>query len=746
MTTDRSDPAALVVGLADAVSADPTRVGRKAANLARLASASFPVPPGIVVTPAAEDDWDSTLVALTAGLRALGEHRFAVRSSAVAEDLEDASFAGQYETELGVMAAEVPAAVRRVFASAASAQVEAYRRARAGAIPAGTSAIAVLVQVMVDAEAAGVAFTANPVSADRDEVVISAVRGLGERLVSGQAVADEWVVRARQAARRSGSEDAITAAQARAIAELARRVEREFGRPQDIEWAIEGGRLYLLQARPMTALGESVRWIPPSKGWWLRNLRLGEWLPEPVTPLFVDWLVPLMENGQVIAATEDMEVAPVPASAVINGWYYTTPQGRGSLVGLLGRLLRHPRALKRLYTLLIQPLRDPPKAVALLGAFAARWRDQRQPRYAAAVAAAEAKLDDAAPRELVASVDSIGTHAGVVLWSVESVAGSAWKIEGALARFVRRHLTEAFEGSYQELLIGLPGTEPEPAAHAVHSVDWFWPTSGEGASMGRDPDMRTRHRRLREQGDAAARRCREALAGDPRLLRRFDELLEIAQVYAVLREQQTRALTLGWPTLRRAVLRLGAIAVQADAIERPHDVFFLTRAEVTAVLDRTASHDLRGEVEDRRTRWERQRRLVAPLELGAPPAFARGLISGVVDSARREGRHRPGALIGHPASPGRATGPVRIISGPDQFDSFDRGAVLVARSTAPAWTPLFSRAAAVVTDGGSLAAHASLVAREFGIPAVVATGDATRRLHDGQVVVVDGNAGIVEDA
>ncbi len=103
-----------------------------------------------------------------------------------------------------------------------------------------------------------------------------------------------------------------------------------------------------------------------------------------------------------------------------------------------------------------------------------------------------------------------------------------------------------------------------------------------------------------------------------------------------------------------------------------------------------------------------------------------------------------GGLKGMPASPGRATGPVRVVRGPEDFAHFQRGEVLVAQVTAPAWTPLFGLAVAVVTDGGSLAAHASLVAREYGIPAVVGVGDATTRLREGQRVTVDGSAGVIE--
>ena len=117
---------------------------------------------------------------------------------------------------------------------------------------------------------------------------------------------------------------------------------------------------------------------------------------------------------------------------------------------------------------------------------------------------------------------------------------------------------------------------------------------------------------------------------------------------------------------------------------------------------------------------------------------------GAAEAARTRPVSPDAVVVGEPASPGRASGVVRIVRGPEDFRGFRDGEVLVAGLTAPAWTPLFGRAAAVVTDGGTLAAHASLVAREYGIPAVVGTGDATLRLRDGQAVTVDGGAGTVE--
>jgi rifampicin phosphotransferase len=172
-------------------------------------------------------------------------------------------------------------------------------------------------------------------------------------------------------------------------------------------------------------------------------------------------------------------------------------------------------------------------------------------------------------------------------------------------------------------------------------------------------------------------------------------------------------------------------------IDEPDEVFYLTRAE----LDTPAP--LQELVSRRRAAWERQRRLLAPLTIGRPPRLLAHELLAAVDAVRTTSPAPQDAIIGQPASPGRARGPVHIVHGPGDFDRFQPGEVLVTRAAAPAWTPLFARAVAVVTDGGTLAAQASLVAREYGIPAVVATGNATARLLDGQLVTVDGGAGTV---
>jgi len=196
--------------------------------------------------------------------------------------------------------------------------------------------------------------------------------------------------------------------------------------------------------------------------------------------------------------------------------------------------------------------------------------------------------------------------------------------------------------------------------------------------------------------------------------------------------------------MRRAVLRIGDALAERGMIAEPDDVFFLTRAEALAALD-GAPLSPTVDVAGRRSLRTEQARLVPPPLVGrVNPMIQRvwGSFPGLIGA-----RPSDQALVsGVPASPGRATGLVRVIRGPDEFDQLQAGEILVAPLTAPAWTPLFTRAAAVVTDVGSAAAHASIIAREYGIPAVVGCGDATARLQTGMRVTVDGSTGNVEPA
>jgi len=274
---------------------DASQAGRKAATLARLLRDGFPVPDGVVLLADALDraldaagltaDAPADAVAaievpaqieaaLREAVRRWGEGTpLAVRSSGINEDLASASYAGLYSTVLGVTGEDrLLAAVRQCWASAFGQLVRRYGQKATADRPR----LAVLIQPMIPATAAGVAFTTDPVTGDRGTIVVEAVRGTGDRLVSGAATPDEWAISGESALRRAGSEDAIDAGVARAVAALAHHVEQYQGEPQDIEWALSGEEVVLLQARPITGVAERlVQPVPvpaePPPGYWTRE-------------------------------------------------------------------------------------------------------------------------------------------------------------------------------------------------------------------------------------------------------------------------------------------------------------------------------------------------------------------------------------------------------------------------------------------------------------------------------------------
>src|SRR5919112_625240 len=342
---------------------DIALVGGKGANLGELSRAGLPVPPGYVVTTAAYDTFvevsgiKGEVVALASvpraedpagfeevaeGIRALfsegkvpqemadeiraayqelgedGEIAVAVRSSATAEDLAGASFAGQQETYLNVRGAEaLLEAVENCWASLWTARAMAYRT-RQGIAPE-TVSLAVVVQRMVESEAAGVMFTANPSNGRRNELTISAAWGLGESVVSGTVTPDSIVVEkgsGRVLSRETADKGVMTVytedrtaerpvpeAQRRelvlddemaaALARYGATIEQHYGIPQDIEWALTGGDFFIVQSRPITALPEPMgdpptAWsVPIPKGFYVRA-SIVEQMPDPLSPLFAD--------------------------------------------------------------------------------------------------------------------------------------------------------------------------------------------------------------------------------------------------------------------------------------------------------------------------------------------------------------------------------------------------------------------------------------------------------------------------
>ncbi|MFN2484978.1 MAG: PEP/pyruvate-binding domain-containing protein [Candidatus Limnocylindria bacterium] len=727
---------AAVRRLSDVRMTDIAEVGGKAASLGELLAAGTRVPDGLVLTAGAADlTADERRSLLRNGVADLGAGPFAVRSSGIAEDGAELSYAGMYESVLNVSADELPEATDRSLASAAAARIAAYA-------PSGNGSrgrIAVIVQRMVSPIAAGVALTADPITGDRRSSVITAVRGTGDRLVSGAAMGDEWTVVDRDATPRRQPERAISRRQAREVAREARRIAGARGTPQDIEWAIDSdGTLWILQARPMTALPPDVSWEAPAPGAYTRQLRFGEWISEPVTPLFESWLLTAMEDRMHAVLKEQIgQSAPRPRHVVVNGWYFYSLNWLGpaamlrNLPNMLWHLARSPRRVAGII---------PPTVRHSFPIMEREWRDDLQPRYRATVERAERGVETLAVSELPGLIDELADLAGEYFASIAALAGAAYKMEINLAQFYRRHLSRSLGGSHLPLVAGF-GVPTEPGRHAVASLDW-WHAPVPLDEAANNPAWR--HARLIETRHAAEQAATNALASSPRRFSAFRRIVADAQHLVPIREEQVAELTIPWPVMRRAVLRIGEALAAHGVIVDPDDVFFLTRDEALAALTRSgvASAEV---VSVRRARRDEQARLVPPSLVGRLNPMLKKLLDafpGMLGAVPSD----TALVSGAPASPGRATGPVRVIRGPHEFDALQVGEILVAPMTAPAWTPLFIRAAAVVTDVGSAAAHASIIAREYGIPAVVGCGDATARLRNGVRVTVDGATGNVEPA
>ncbi|WP_148678816.1 PEP/pyruvate-binding domain-containing protein [Aeropyrum pernix] len=322
----------LVVDLRDATRKIIHMVGGKAASLGELLEHGLPVPPGFVVTTRAYDLFveknglksvienfsganqaailrrlilegevpREVVEAIREAYYSRGDGRVAVRSSATVEDLPEAAFAGQHDTFLNVEGIDrVVEAVKKCWASLWSDRAVAYRESLG--VSHSKAKMAVIVQRMVDADVSGVMFTANPVTGVREEVVVNAFRGLGESIVSGVVTPDHYVlVKTRFGwkiveKRISGDKPVLDDRTLVRLASIGARIQRLFGTPQDIEWALEKGRIYILQSRPITSLPEP----PPKVGRLKRSLllMLAEFLPERPYPLEIAWIDAVFSNA-----------------------------------------------------------------------------------------------------------------------------------------------------------------------------------------------------------------------------------------------------------------------------------------------------------------------------------------------------------------------------------------------------------------------------------------------------------------
>jgi pyruvate,water dikinase len=259
------------------------------------------------------------------------------------------------------------------------------------------------------------------------------------------------------------------------------------------------------------------------------------------------------------------------------------------------------------------------------------------------------------------------------------------------------------------------------------------------------PDPYHRQQRLTELREAAVQSILKSLKGVKRRL--FVKVLSGVNKFAPLREDSIAFIGYGYPQLRRMLKEIGRRMVQAGAIDLPENIFWLDECEVegaAAALDRNVPLAPRlSAIHQRQAEWQARKRLNPSPILPPTKKFFIGRMNMGGFWSGNSSDQAAELLKGTAASPGRVTAPACVMHGPEDFSQMQPGRILVAEITTPAWTPLFAMAAAVVTDVGGPLSHGSILAREYGIPAVMGTGEATRRIQNGQTITVDGSAGTV---
>ena len=862
----------LVMDLGDP-GAGPGTAGGKGSSLARLTRAGFCVPPGFYVTTSAyldfigRDDLGEQLLsalsegspaariadlfagrslpaetadAITRAYAALGaEVPVAVRSSATVEDQPGMSAAGQHDTYLNVRGeAAVLDAVKRCWASLWSERAIAYRASHG--IDPGQVSIAVVVQRLVPADAAGVLFTADPLGGpgSSDAVVISANWGLGESVVAGDVTPDGAIVdrasktlvsyqtgrketmtvpdgvatRAEDTPPGLRAKNVLTPDQAAELALVGLEIEKLYGEPVDVEWALAAGEFDILQARPITTPpvpsgdmpapasvpGDQEQWNDSLAGDYLwSNSNLGEAFPDVMTPatwssveLLMSRMVfpPSVPGYNGYGRIGGRFYLNVSVSMALEALVGISPRRFISLLGpVVGRLppaeeIPRPRlprvkvmatrvrALaglfrrmgvnrKRMQLFLAESpdrcgrLRAEIGRATDLVALANLWPAQVRPllveSFDMLVAATSRDMTllttPAKLRSLIGESDATlllsGQQTGdAELASLGLATGLARLARGELDRdtFVREY---GHRGAHEvELSVPRPGEDPAWPDNQLAALASAKRAQG-AAVTGRDADA------LLADQEAARTAAWERLErADPRKTAAARRLVarwaSAARNREAVRSELTRALWVARDWVRRA----GELTGHGD------DLFFLGPEETSRLLNGDQTPLER--VPARRAAYETYQALPPyptlirgrfdPVRWAADPNRRTDYYDEHAQPAVADETASGETITGFPGAAGVAEGTARVLRAPDDGAQLGDGEILVTTVTNIGWTPLFPRAAAVVTDVGAPLSHAAIVARELGIPAVVGCGNATARISSGDWLRVDGAHGTVE--
>ncbi len=753
-----------------------------------------------------------------------GGAAFAVRSSSTAEDLPTASFAGQQDTYLNIVGpAAILEHISRCWASLFTERAVAYRLQHG--IDHRLVHMAVVVQRMVTPDASGVMFTADPVTSNRNVISIEATFGLGEAMVSGRLTPDVYQVRLGEIASRSvatkpfavyaspagGTEDveigserqdepALTEAQVLTLAQLGRRIEAHFGRPQDIEWCLVGDDAHVVQSRPITTLfpipvtddGGNHVFVSVGHGQMmtdaLKPLGISMWqmtaLPrmyEAGGRLFVDvtqrlaspagraslldvmgrsdplirdaldtvlerdFIPSIPDEGQASAPTVSTP-APLETDPAIVAELITRTQSSiaalqddiGTKFGpaLIAFVAADIQELKRI-------LFDPRSHQVFMSAMEATWwLNERLEAWLGEKNAADT-LTQSVPNNVTSQMglalldvaDVIRPYPEVVAF-LQHVEGDDNFLEGLADLAGGREAQDAFRtflDSYGMRCVGeIDITRPRWAERPttlvpviLGNIKNFQPGAG-----GRRFEQGLQEARKKE------RDVLERVGALPDGAKKADETkwhIDRVRTFIGYREYPKYGMVSRYFIYKRALVDEARRLVAAHVLRDPEDIFYLTFDEFGDVV---RTHRIDEQLVDRRRdEFMSYQALTPPRVLTSDGE--------VIAGAYRRDAGPPDALVGLAVSAGIVEGRARVIADMAEAD-LEAGDILVTPYTDPSWTPAFVAIAGLVTEVGGLMTHGAVIAREYGVPAVVGVEHATRLISSGQRIRVDGTNGFVE--
>lgn len=782
---------------------------------------------------------DDLSAAIIRSIDRLGEDAAcAVRSSATAEDLPSASFAGQHDTYLNVMgSAAILEHVSACWASLFTERAVAYRCQHG--IDHKTVQMAVVVQRMVVPRAAGVLFTADPVTSNRTVVSVEAVVGLGEALVSGRISPDAYQVRdgeivaasvatkrlALSASPDGGTEDvvidpehqdqpALTDAQVLELAGLGRRIERHFGHPQDIEWCLVGGEFQIVQSRPITTLfplpvaddsenhvyvsvGHQQMMTDPMKPlglsfWQLTTRRpmsvaggrlfvdVAQLLASPATreaylealgrsdPQIGDALRTVLDRGDFISMLPEDGPGGTPPPAGVPGIGAAAPLDAdpAMVAGLIESTQKSIAAMEgeirtrsgpELIDFIVGDLEelrrilfDPRSLQVIMGGMQATWWLNEQLEEWLGEKNVADVLTRSVPHNITSEMglalldvaDVIRPHPPVVsfLERVEAGGGDGHEVADFLGELAAldggreaRDAIRSFLRAYGMRCVGeIDITRPRWAERPTMLVPLLLSNLRNFEAGAGEQRFQQGRREARQKAEEVLERL-AALPDGAEKVEEVSAMIDRVRAFSGYREYPKFSMVSRYFIYKRAVLEEAERLAGANVVGRPEDIFYLTLDELAGVV--------RSQRADERLIDQRRGEFASYRALTPPRVFTSD--GEVITGRYRRDGVPPGALVGVPVSAGVVEGRARVIADIAEAD-LEAGDILVTTYTDPSWSLAFVAVAGLVTEAGGLMTHGAVIAREYGLPAVVGVERATELIRDGQRVRVHGTDGYVE--